>query len=163
MFKTLFLTISSTITVATFIGSLFLNSILASFGLVSTSIESLQQLQQSKKVVEQMKSRHKVKKKNFSKKFSKRAGAKLSSSATSAIPIVGVVGAIVAVASLEASYYCEDKKELQEDENVLFGTNKLFDNDQCLAEAQQDSKEIVADAKEAVSQSLSDAWDSLYE
>jgi len=161
MFKTLFLTISSTITVATFIGSLFLNSILASFGLVSTSIESLQQLQQSKKVVEQMKSRHKVKKMNFSKKFSKRAGAKLSSSATSAIPIVGVVGAIVAVASLEASYYCEDKKELQEDENLLFGTDESFNNEVCLAEAEQDSKALIVEAKEAVTDSFNNAWDSL--
>jgi len=163
MFKTIFFTLSSTITICAFIASLFLNTILASFGLVSTSIESLNSLHNSKKVVEQMKTRHKAKKKNFSKKFTKRAGAKLSSTATSAIPVIGVIGAIVAVAGLEASYYCEDKKELQEDENVLFGTNELFDNDQCLAEAQQDSKEIVADAKEAVSQSLSDAWDSLYE
>jgi len=163
MFKTLFLTISSTITVGAFIGSLFLNTILASFGLVSTSIESMQQLQQSKKVVEKMKSRHKVKKKNFSKKFSKRAGAKLSSTATSAIPIIGVIGAIVAVASLEASYYCEDKKELQEDENLLFGTDKSFNNEVCLAEAQQDSKAMIAEAKEAVSQSFNDAWDSLAE
>jgi len=163
MFKTLFLTVSTTITACTFIASLFLNSILGSFGLVSTSIESLNKLQDSKKVVEQMKTRHKAKKKNFSKKFTKRAGAKLSSTATSAIPIIGVVGAIVAVAGLEASYYCEDKKELQEDENLLFGTNESFDNEQCLIEAQEDSKVMIADAKDAVSQSFNDAWDSLSE
>lgn len=161
MFKTIFLTLSSTITVGAFIASLFLNSILATFGLVSTSIDSLHKLQESKKVVEQMKSRHKAKKKNFSKKFTKRAGAKLSSTATSAIPIIGLVGAIVAVAGLEASYYCEDKKELQEDENLLFGTNESFDNEQCLIEAQQDSKQVIAEAKDAVSQSFNDAWDSL--
>jgi len=163
MIKTLFLTISTTISVSAFIASLFLNSILASFGLVSTSIESLNKLQDSKKVVEQMKTRHSDKKKNFSKKFSKRAGAKLSSTATSAIPIVGVVGAVVAVASLEASYYCEDKKELQEDENVLYGTSKPFDNEQCIEEAQQDSKQMIAEAKQAASQSLNDAWESLTE
>ena len=159
MIKTIFLTIST----CTFIASIFLNSILATFGLVSTSIESMQQLQQSKKVVEKMKTRHNTKKKNFSKKFTKRAGAKLSSTATSVIPIIGVVGAIVAVAGLEASYYCEDKKELQEDENLLFGTDKSFDNEQCLAEAQQDSKEMITEAKEAVSESFNEAWDSLTE
>lgn len=110
-----------------------------------------------------MKSRHKAKKKNFSKKFSKRAGAKLSSTAASAIPIIGVVGAIVAVAGLEASYYCEDKKELHDDENLLYGSNKIFDNDQCLAEAEQDSKEMIIEAKEAVSESFNDAWNSLSE
>ncbi len=161
MIKTIFLSISATTTVVVFVSSLFLNTILATFGLVSTSIESMQQLQQSKKVVEQMKTRHKAKKKNFSKKFTKRAGAKLSSTATSAIPVIGVVGAIVAIAALETSYYCEDKKELQDDENVLFGTAKDFDNEQCLAEAQQDSKAMIAEAKEAVSESFNDAWDSL--
>jgi len=159
MIKTIFLTIST----CTFIASFFLNTILATFGLVSTSIESMQQLQQSKKVVEKMKSRHKAKKKNFTKKFSKRAGAKLSSTATSAIPVIGVVGAIVAVASLEASYYCEDKKELHDDENLLYGSNESFDKDQCLAEAEQDSKAMIAETKEAVSQSFNDAWDSLSE
>jgi len=146
-----------------FIASLFLNSILAAFGLVTTSIESLQNLQQSKKVVEQMKSRHKAKKKNFSNKFTKRAGAKLSSTATSAVPIVGAIGAVIAVATLEASYYCEDKQELHDDENLLFGTDKPFDNGQCLAEAKQDSEQLITDAKQAVSQSFNDAWDSLSE
>ncbi|MDC9725938.1 MAG: hypothetical protein PSN44_08505 [Gammaproteobacteria bacterium] len=159
MIKTIFLTISA----CAFIAGLFFNSILASFGLVTTSIDSLNDLHQSKKIVEQMKTRHHTKKKNFSKKFTKRAGAKLSSTATSAIPVIGVVGAVVAVAGLEASYYCEDKRELQEDENLLFGTSESFDNDQCLEEAQHDSKQLITEAKEAASQSLNDAWDSLTE
>ena len=163
MFKTIFFTLSSTITIGAFIASLFLNSLLATFGLVSTSIESMQQLQQSKKVVEQMKTRHKAKKKNFSKKFTKRAGAKLSSTATSAIPIIGVVGAIVAIAALETSYYCEDKQELQDDENLLFGTDKAIDKEQSLAEAQQDSKAMITEAKGAVSESINDVWNSLTE
>ncbi|NOQ77313.1 MAG: hypothetical protein GQ475_05920 [Methylococcaceae bacterium] len=157
MIKTIFLTIST----CTFVASLFFNSILATFGLVTTSIESLQQLQQSKKIVEKMKTRHQAKKKNFSKKFTKRAGAKLSATATSAIPVIGAIGAVVAISGLEASYYCEDKKELQEDENLLFDTNETFDNEQCLAEAQQDSKQLIIEVKETASQSLNDAWDSL--
>jgi len=161
MFKTVFFTLSATLSTLAFVSSLFLNSILATFGLVSTSIETLNKLHQSKQIVEQMKTRHTAKKKNFSKKFIQRAGAKISSTATSAIPIVGAVGAVIAVASIEVRYYCEDKQDLHEDENTLYGTQSAFDNEQCLQEAQDDSKQLIITAKESASKTINDTWSSL--
>lgn len=110
-----------------------------------------------------MQKRHTVKKNNFSKKFTTRAGAKLSSTASSAIPIVGSVGAVIAIASLEAHYYCEDKKELQEDENILFDTRINFDSEDCLQEAQYDSKQVIVAATESVTQSVTNTWNELTE
>ncbi|BDZ73617.1 hypothetical protein GCM10025856_13360 [Methylophaga marina] len=53
--KKIFLTMTATASVLIFIGSLFLNTVLGTFGLVTTSAKELSQLRESQQIVEKMK------------------------------------------------------------------------------------------------------------
>ena len=157
MMKIILSTISATLVVATFVVSIFLNSILGLFGLALTSVASLKNLQDSKQIVQKMKKRHKAKKLTVSKKFIKRSSKKIASSAVTAATI-GTAGIVVTVAGFEVYDYCKDKEELLEDENILFETDKEFDFNKCLSDASKDSKEIVASLKETVPEAVHKAW-----
>lgn len=105
-----------------------------------------------------IKARHQTKNLNISKKFVERTGKKITSSAIAA-GTIGTVGVVFTLAGLEAYYYCEDKQELFNDENILFDINKKFDYEACLNEARKDSEKIVTLVKESLSKEVNNAWD----
>jgi len=158
MFKVIFTTISATLVAASFTASLFINSILGAFGLVYTSLETFNTLQESHQIIGDVKKRHKTKKMNASKKFVKRSSRKIASSAVSAATI-GTAAVVITVAGLEVHDYCEDREELQEDENLLFGTDVTFDYKHCLSDAKNESSEIIISVKKAVPEAVNNAWD----
>jgi len=131
--KTVFLTITATLTTISFAVTLFLNTILGAFGLVTTSIDTLNNLQSSHKVVEQMKTRHKAKKVDVTKKLAKRSGRRVASTALAAATI-GTTAVVVTVVGFEIHDYCEDKESLQNDYNILYGTEVEFNFDKCVDE-----------------------------
>ncbi len=157
--KTIIVSIFSTFVVVVFVFSVFLKGILGIFGLAYTSAEALGDLKQSSSIVKNLKERHKKKKDNVKTKFAKRSGKKVASTAVAAAT-VGTAAVIVTVASLEAHEYCEDKRELLDDENTLFETKKKFNYEYCLEEAKKDSKQMVRDIMEKAPKAVSVAWES---
>ena len=162
MFKVIFTTISATLIVISFTASIFINSILGAFNLVAMPFEKFNQLQESHKVIDKVKKRHQEKKTNVSKKFVKRSSKKIASSAVSAATI-GTAGVVITVAGLEAHSYCEDKKEIQEDGNLLYGTDIKFDFKQCLIGAKEESSEIIVSVRKAVPKIVDNAWEETKE
>lgn len=139
------------------VSSLFMNSILGLFGLASTSIETLQELRASQQVVAKMKQHHKNKKLKASKTFTKRTTKRVASTALAAATI-GTVAVAAVTTTLEVDDYCEDKKSLQEDANILYGTDTTFDLAQCIEEGKQDSKTIMAQVKNSSIEAVSSAF-----
>jgi len=158
MVKTIFVTTSATLIVVTFVASTFLNSILGLFGLASTSIETLNDLKSSKQIVEKMRKRHKAKELGVSKRYVKRSSKKIASSAVAAATI-GTAGVVMTVAGLEVYDYCDDREELNEDENILFSQSNEFSYNECLSAASEDSKQIIYAVKEAVPKVVDEAWE----
>ena len=159
MFKVIFTSITATIIIVSFVTAMFLNSILGIFGLVSSSLDSFDNLRESKQIVDKMKDRHKTKKLNASKKFVKRTSKKIASS-TVAAATIGTAAVAITVAGLEVYSYCEDKNELHEDEKILFKTKTEFDFKQCLIDAKKDSNEIIVAVKKAVPEIVGSAWEN---
>jgi len=159
MFKAIIITISSTLAVAVTLAGFFMNSILGTFGFAVTSIEKLHQLKESKRILDVVKKRHNDKKLNISKRFIKRSGKKVATSAVSAATI-GTAAVAITVAGMEMHDYCDDKRELHDEENLLFGKQEEFDYSKCLAEAKNDSSKIIASVKESLPKLVSDAWAS---
>ena len=185
MFKVILTTISATAVIIFFVASFFLNSILGLFNLATIPLSLLPEFYQSKQIVKNLKAdkvklknnnkalkatnsahrkkinaikeRHKIKDSNAPKKFAKRSGKKITSSAFAAATI-GTVGVIFTVAGLEVHDYCEDKQELLKDENILFDTNKKFDYKICLDEATKDSEKIITLIKESSSEAIKNSW-----
>jgi hypothetical protein len=160
--KMILLTFTTTAAALFFAASLFLNTILGVFGLATTSVETLSKLQSSQKVVEQMKTRHKAKKVDVTKNFAKRSSKKIASTALAAATI-GTVAVVVTVASIEVADYCEEKKSLQEDANILYGTKNEFDFNHCLEEAKEESKIMLEEIKLSTEEAITTAMDSTVE
>ena len=156
MFKVIFMSISTTLLVVVFIASIFLNSILGVFGLASTSIETLNNLHDSKQIVDKVKTKHKAKKLKISK-YAKRTSRRISASAISAATI-GTAAVVVAVVGFEVVDYCDDKEDLHEFENILFKTDKEYDYGECLSEAKNDTKAIIESVKNAVPKAVNSTW-----
>lgn len=148
MLRTILLTFTATTAALGLAGSLFLNTILGSFGLVATSVETLRGLQASHQVVETMKARHQRKKLKAGKRFAKRAGRRVATAAVAAATI-GTVAVTVTMAGMEVNDYCEERRALQEEANLLYGTDAAFDWGRCYEEGKEDAKTILADAKDA--------------
>jgi len=145
------------------IAKFFLASFLGLFGYSAVALEDFRKLTASKQVVDKMKTRHKTKKVNATKKFYKRAGKKVSAAAVSAATL-GTVAVIGTLTYLEVSQYCEEQKvqkELIDDENILFSTNELFDNEACLGIAKEDSVAITNEAIEAIKIAAVNASDQI--
>lgn len=155
--KTVFFTFSATLGIITLLGTLFLNTILGVFGLAATSIDVLQHLNASQRVVEQMKSRHQHKKLQAAKRLSTKATRRVASTALAAATI-GTVAVAMTVASLEVSDYCEEKETLQDDENLLYGSAIEFDLEQCFEEGKVESKAILTELKHSSARTVSDAF-----
>jgi len=160
--KTIFFTFTTTVAALAFAANLFLNSILGAFGLVATSVDNLTKLQSSQHVVEKMKTRHKAKKREVTKNFAKKSSKKVASTALAAATI-GTVAVVVTMASIEVTDYCEDKKSLQEDANILYGTEDEFDFDRCLEEGKEESKIMIDEIKLSTMESVNAAMDSTVE
>ena len=160
--KTILLTFTTTMAALTFAANLFLNSILGVFGLVTTSVDTLTNLQSSQKIVEKMKTRHKAKKLDITKNFAKRTSKKLASTALAAATI-GTVAVVVTVASIEVADYCEEKKSLQEDYNILYETKQEFDFNHCLEEGKNESKMMLEEIKLSTTEAVNSAMSSTVE
>lgn len=102
------LTSSGTLIIIFLSSWLFLNSLLAMFGLAVTSIHTLKNLHASQNVVNHMKQRHQVKKRHLTNAFTKRSAKKITSTALAAATI-GTVAVAITMVSLEVSDYCEQK------------------------------------------------------
>ncbi len=155
--KTIFLTFSVTVAAVTVAASLFLNTILGAFGLAVTSIETLQKLQASQQVVQRMTERHDQKKRKAAKKLAERSTKRVASTALAAATI-GAVAVAVTMISLEVADYCEEKKEIQEDANLLNATQIEFNLEQCIEEGKEDSKAILSEMKNSSVLAISTAF-----
>jgi len=142
--------------------NVFLNSILGAFGLVTTSVETLNKLQASQQIVEQMKTSNKAKKLKATKTFAKRSTSRVASGSLAAATI-GTVAVAVTMVSFEVYDYCDEQKAIQDDANILYGTSDDFNFEQCLEQGQQDSKQILIDVKDSASESVTAAFDSTVE
>ncbi len=155
--KTIFITFSVTMAAVAVVASMFLNTILGAFGLAATSIGTLQKLQASQQVVQKMTERHAQKKKKAGKKLAERATRRLTSTVVAAATI-GAVAVAATMMTFEIADYCDDKKELQEDANLLNGTQTVFNYQQCLEEGKEDSKAILSELKNSSVSAVSNAF-----
>ena len=138
----------------------FFTSIFALFGYAALPIESLQNLTHSKKVMQKVQSRHKQKSANVSKRFIKRSGKKVAITAVSAATI-GTVAVIGTLTYLEISQYCDEKRILNEDANLLFDRQEEFNMQACLEQGKQDSAHFANEAWESVKESSNELFDDL--
>ena len=102
MLKTILITFSVTAGTLALAAHLFLNSLLGVFGLAATSVETLVQLKAFQRIVEAMKQRHTRKKNRIIKRFIKRSGRRVASTALAAIT-VGTVAVAGVMTSMEIS------------------------------------------------------------
>jgi hypothetical protein len=138
----------------------FFSSIFSLFGYAAVPIENLANLTHSKKIVQKMQSRHKTKTANVSKRFIKRSGKKVAITAASAATI-GTVAVIGTLTYLEISQYCDEKRMLNEDANVLFDTQEEFDLQACLEQGKQDSASFANEAWKSVKEGGSEMLNDL--
>lgn len=149
--------ITATVTVTAMAGSIFLNSILGAFNMAVTSVDNLNSLRESRAVVNKLKQRHETRKLDVTRKFTRKAGKRAVASGAAAIT-VGTAAVVVTVAAIEAMDYCDEKKELNDEGNILYGTSEPFDYKVCMESAQEDSKELVDAAVEGSSDAVKEAW-----
>lgn len=158
--KAVISTLMVTIFTGVIIFKFFLTSLLTFFGYAVLPIESLKGLTHSKKIVQKMQQRHKVKSANVSKRFIKRSGKKVAVTAVSAATI-GTVAVIGTLTYLEVSQYCEDKQVLNEDANILFSTDTQFDMNACLEQGKQDSAHFANEAWQSIKETSLEVLDSM--
>ena len=155
--------------VVTLVATLFLNTIIRAFGLAATSIETLHNLKTSQQIVERMKTRQAKNKLKVTKRFAKRPAKRIASAAVAAATVgtvgvavaaatVGTVGVAVVMTALEANDYCDEKRELQEDRDILNSTHTNFDYTQCYEEGKKDLSAVLSQIKDSTVTTLSDAW-----
>ncbi|PCI55838.1 MAG: hypothetical protein COB45_05845 [Gammaproteobacteria bacterium] len=158
--KAVISTLMATILTGAIVIKFFLSSLLTFFGYAVLPIESLKSLTHSKKIVQKMQHRNKVKSANVSKRFIKRSGQKVAVTAVSAATI-GTVAVIGTLTYLEISQYCDDKQGINEEANILFDTDKLFDMNACLEQGKQDSAHFANEAWHSIKETSSDVLDSI--
>ena len=138
----------------------FFSSVFALFGYAALPIDSLAKLTHSQKIVQKMQSRHKIKSATVSKRFVKRSGKKVAITAVSAATI-GTVAVIGTLTYLEISQYCDDKRVLNDDANILFDTQEGFDMQACLEQGKLDSADFANEAWQNIKMSGSDLLESI--
>lgn len=154
--KTIFLTFTATLLGITFAASLFLNTILGTFGLVSTSVETFNKLKSSQLVMNKMKVRHQAKTRNITKRLAKRSSRRVASASLAAATI-GTAAVAITMTGFEIHDYCEDKASLQTDHNILYGTTDNFDFDSCLKQGKVESARILNEVQQSTSDTLIEA------
>jgi len=105
---------------------------------------------------------YKAKKLSVTKKLAKRSTRQIASASLAAATI-GTVAVAVTMASFEVYDYCEDKKDLQDDFNILYGTNDEFNFEQCIEGGKDESKRILTEVKQSASESVFEAMNSTAE
>jgi len=155
--KTIFLTFTATLAALSFAATLFLNTILGTFGLVTTSVDTLNKLKQV--VMDKMKTRHQAKRLTATKKLAKRSSRRVASASLAAATI-GTVAVAITMTGFEIHDYCEDQASLQIDNNILYGTTDEFNLDACLEQGKEESKRILTEVKQSASESVNNAIDS---
>jgi len=138
----------------------FFSNIFALFGYAALPIEKLTHLNHSKNIVQKMQNRHKAKSANVSKRFIKRSGKKVAVTAVSAATI-GTVAVIGTLTYLEVSQYCDEQRILNEDGNILFDEQEVFDMQACLEQGKQDSALFANEAWQSVKDSGNEVFDSI--
>jgi len=162
MIRTTFGIISASVTATMVAGALFLSSILGAFGLVTTSADNLGRLLASQQVVDKIKARHQAKKSRVTRRFAKRTGKRVASSAVAAATI-GTVAVVAVVAGLEVVDYCDQKEALNEEANILYDRDEAFDYQFCLEEGMEESRQIIETAIDDSSTVVQDAWDGMWD
>jgi len=157
--KTIFLTFTATLAALSFSATLFLNTILGTFGLVTTSVDTLNKLKSSQVVMDKMKTRHQAKRLTATKKLAKRSSRRVASASLAAATI-GTVAVAITMTGFEIHDYCEDQASLQIDNNILYGTTDEFNLDACLEQGKEESKRILTEVKQSASESVNNAIDS---
>ena len=157
--KTIFLTFTATLAALSFAATLFLNTILGTFGLVTTSVDTLNKLKSSQVVMNKMKTRHQAKRLTATKKLAKRSSRRVASASLAAATI-GTVAVAITMTGFEIHDYCEDQASLQIDNNILYGTTDEFNLDACLEQGKEESKRILTEVKQSASESVNNAIDS---
>ena len=157
--KTIFLTFTATLAALSFAATLFLNTILGTFGLVTTSVDTLNKLKSSQVVMDKMKTRHQAKRLTATKKLAKRSSRRVASASLAAATI-GTVAVAITMTGFEIHDYCEDQASLQIDNNILYGTTDEFNLDACLEQGKEESKRILTEVKQSASESVNNAIDS---
>lgn len=157
--KVIFLTFTTTLAAIAFAATLFINTLLGTFGLVTTSVESLNKLKSSQRVMDKMKTRHQAKKLNVTQKLAKRSGRRVASASLAAATL-GTVAVAVTITGFEIHDYCEDKESLQTDDNILYGTTDQFSFEECIQQCKVESKRIMTEVKQSASDSVSEAINS---
>ena len=157
--KTIFLTFTATLAALSFAATLFLNTILGTFGLVTTSVDTLDKLKSSQVVMDKMKTRHQAKRLTATKKLAKRSSRRVASASLAAATI-GTVAVAITMTGFEIHDYCEDQASLQIDNNILYGTTDEFNLDACLEQGKEESKRILTEVKQSASESVNNAIDS---
>lgn len=158
--KAVISTLMATVLTGVIVIKFFFSSLLTFFGYAVLPIESLKSLTHSKKIVQKMQHRNKVKNSNVSKRFIKRSGKKVAVTAVSAATI-GTVAVIGTLTYLEISQYCDDKDGLNEEANILFDTDEQFDMNACLEQGKQDSAHFANEAWHSIQETSSDVLDSI--
>lgn len=157
--KSIFLTFTLTLVTIALLSTLFLNTILGTFGLVSTSVSTLNNLKSSQVIIDRMKVRHEVKKLDATKKLAKRSSRRVASASLAAATI-GTLAVAATITGFEIIDYCEDKKSLHIDSTILYGTTHEFDFESCIEEGKNESKRILSDVKQSSSQVVNEAMRS---
>jgi len=157
--KTIFLTFTATLAALSFAATLFLNTILGTFGLVTTSVDTLNKLKSSQVVMNKMKTRHQTKRLTATKKLAKRSSRRVASASLAAATI-GTVAVAITMTGFEIHDYCEDQASLQIDNNILYGTTDEFNLEACLEQGKEESKRILTEVKQSASESVKNAIDS---
>ncbi len=158
--KHIFLSVLATAAIIFFAASLFLNSILGVFGLVSMSSAQFTALKTSKSIIEKIKVRHKKKRLDTTNRLVKRSGQRVLSISASAITL-GAPAVAVAMATFEIQDYCEEHRALEEEHNALHGITSDFDFDECFKRGEEDFKKIISDVKESIRQKFNNTVDSI--
>ncbi|MEE1673608.1 hypothetical protein SNR37_003034 [Agarivorans aestuarii] len=153
-----------TLTLATLVIILKLSfsSLLSFVGYAAIPINELHKLTASNIAIEKLKNNHVNKKTRVTKRFAKRTAKKVGATAVSAATI-GTVAVIGTMTYIEINEFCEDQRQLSEEENILFNKNLTFDFSACVKSAKEDSTEIAQEAWTMVKQSGKSAVESVDE
>ncbi|TYK64349.1 hypothetical protein [Colwellia echini] len=160
MIKSVISTFSVTMVSLLLIGKLFFSSLLGVFGYAALPIAELSKLKASQQVVDKLKTNHKAKKTKTTTKFAKRTGKKVGAIAISAATI-GTVAVIGTLTYIELNEYCEEKRELINEENILYNTNLTFDFNICMEQAKSESSLIADEAWSTVKASSTEVIDNI--
>ncbi|MBU2872171.1 hypothetical protein [Colwellia sp. E2M01] len=152
MIKSVLSTFTITTASLLLIGKLFMSSLLGVLGYAAVPLAELSSLKASQQAVNKLKANHQSKKTKATKKFAKRTGKKVGAIALSAVTI-GTVAVVGTLTYIELNEYCEQKRELINEENILYNTNLSFDFNICMEEAKADSTLIADEAWKTVKES----------